>query len=117
MPMIDLYARKDLFPPGTDRQLAEQLAKAVIRAEGVTNPGPYTLNNTAAHIHRMEPEHVHTAATDSARTVHVQIITPTRRANARWPETTGQRGHRDRHANFGRSYTGNPDLGATHGGD
>ncbi|HEV2120494.1 MAG TPA: tautomerase family protein [Candidatus Bathyarchaeia archaeon] len=76
MPMIDVYARSDLFPPGSDRQLGEQLARAVIRAEGVTNPGPYTLNNTAAYIHRMDPKHVHTAATDSARTVRVQVITP-----------------------------------------
>ena len=76
MPMIDLYARADLFPPGTDRQLGEQLARAVIRAEGVKEPGPYTLNNTAAYIHRMDPHAVHTAATDSARTVRVQVITP-----------------------------------------
>ena len=76
MPMIDLYARADLFPPGTDRQLGEQLARAVIRAEGVKEPGPYTLNNTAAYIHRMDPHSVHTAATDQARTVRVQVITP-----------------------------------------
>lgn len=74
--MIDLYARSDLFPPGSDRILGEQLARAVIRAEGVTNPGPYTLNNTAAYIHRMDPSAVHTAATDQARTVRVQVITP-----------------------------------------
>ena len=76
MPMIDLYARSDLFPPGSDRMLGEQLARAVIRAEGVTNPGPYTLNNTAAYIHRMDPSAVHTAATDQARTVRVQVVTP-----------------------------------------
>ena len=76
MPMIDVYARADLFPAGTDRQLGEQLARAVIRAEGVKDPGPYTLNNTAAYIHRMDPHSVHTASTDSARTVRVQVITP-----------------------------------------
>ncbi len=76
MPMIDVYAREDLFPAGTDRQLGEQLARAVIRAEGVMDPGPYTLNNTAAYIHRMNPHAVHTASTDSARTVRVQVITP-----------------------------------------
>jgi phenylpyruvate tautomerase PptA (4-oxalocrotonate tautomerase family) len=76
MPMIDVYARADLFPAGTDRQLGEQLARAVIRAEGVKDPGPYTLNNTAAYIHRMDPHAVHTASTDSARTVRVQVITP-----------------------------------------
>ena len=76
MPMIDVYARADLFPPGSDRQLGEQLTRAILRAEGVANPGPYHLNNTAAYIHRMDPKTVHTASTDSARTVRVQVITP-----------------------------------------
>ena len=76
MPMIDVYARSDLFPQGSERQLGEQLARAVIRAEGVTNPGPYTLNNTAAYIHPMDPRCVQTAATDQARTVRVQVVTP-----------------------------------------
>jgi phenylpyruvate tautomerase PptA (4-oxalocrotonate tautomerase family) len=74
--MIDVYARADLFPSGTDRQLGEELTHAVLRAEGVAKPGPFHLNNTAAYIHRMNPETVHTAATDSARTVRVQVITP-----------------------------------------
>lgn len=76
MPMIDVYARRDLFPAGTDRQLGEELATAVLRAEGVAKPGPFHLNNTAAYIHRMDPNSVHTAATDQARTVRVQVITP-----------------------------------------
>src|SRR6266849_5567076 len=76
MPMIDVYAAADLFPLGTDRQLGEQLTKAVLRAEGVATPGPTHLNNTAAYIHRMDPHAVHTAATDSARTVRIQVITP-----------------------------------------
>ncbi|MCI4320457.1 MAG: tautomerase family protein [Thermoplasmata archaeon] len=76
MPMIDVYARADLFPAGTDRQLGEELTKAVLRAEGVATPGPFHLNNTAAYIHRMDPHAVHTAATDGPRTVRVQIITP-----------------------------------------
>jgi phenylpyruvate tautomerase PptA (4-oxalocrotonate tautomerase family) len=76
MPMIDVYAAADLFPEGTDRQLGEQLTMAVLRAEGVVVPGPFHLDNTAAYIHRMDPRTVHTAATDSARTVRVQIITP-----------------------------------------
>jgi phenylpyruvate tautomerase PptA (4-oxalocrotonate tautomerase family) len=49
---------------------------AVLRAEGVKTPGPFHLNNTAAYIHRMDPKTVHTAATPSARTVRVQVITP-----------------------------------------
>src|SRR6266850_8306817 len=76
MPMIDVYAASDLFPAGTDGQLGHDLTMAVLRAEGVKTPGPFHLNNTAAFIHRMEPHTVHTAATDSARTVRVQIITP-----------------------------------------
>jgi phenylpyruvate tautomerase PptA (4-oxalocrotonate tautomerase family) len=74
--MIDVYARADLFPSGSDRQLGEELTFAVLRAEGVAQPGPFHLNNTAAYIHRMDPKAVHTAATDSARTVRVQVITP-----------------------------------------
>lgn len=76
MPMIDVYARADLFPAGTDRQLGEALTAAVLRAEGVTNPGPIHLANTAAYIHRMDPVAVNTAATGAARTVRVQVITP-----------------------------------------
>ena len=75
-PMIDLYAREDLFPQGSDRTLAEELTLAVLRAEGVKAPGPFHLNNTAAYIHRLPPSAVHTAATDSAKTVRVQVITP-----------------------------------------
>src|SRR6266550_3096243 len=76
MPMIDVYAPADLFPPGSDGRLGHELTMAVLRAEGVSTPGPFHLNNTAAFIHRMDPHTVHTAATDSARTVRVQIITP-----------------------------------------
>ncbi len=74
--MIDVYAPADLFPEGTDGQLSHELTMAVLRAEGVATPGPFHLNNTAAFIHRMEPHAVHTAATDSARSVRVQVITP-----------------------------------------
>jgi phenylpyruvate tautomerase PptA (4-oxalocrotonate tautomerase family) len=76
MPMIDVYAAADLFPVGTDRQLAQELAAALLRAEGVTTPGPAHLNNTGAYIHRMPPSTVHTAGTDSARSVRVQVVTP-----------------------------------------
>jgi phenylpyruvate tautomerase PptA (4-oxalocrotonate tautomerase family) len=74
--MIDVYAAADMFPAGSDRKLAEELTAAVLRAEGVAQPGPYHLNNTAAYIHRMDPQTVHTAATGRARTVRVQVITP-----------------------------------------
>ena len=76
MPMIDVYAAADLFPAGSERALAEQLTHAVLRAEGVTSPGPLHLNNTAAYIHLLDPAAVHTAAGANPRTVRVQVITP-----------------------------------------
>lgn len=55
MPMIDVYAAKDLFPADTDYQLGEALALVILHAEGVATLGPFHLNNTAMYIHRMEP--------------------------------------------------------------
>ncbi len=74
--MIDVYLPSDLLPPGVDGQLGHELTMAVLRAEGVPTPGPFHLNNTACFIHRMEGHSIHTAATDSARVVRVQVITP-----------------------------------------
>ena len=34
MPMIDVYAPRDLFPDGVDREIAEGLTLALLRAEG-----------------------------------------------------------------------------------
>jgi phenylpyruvate tautomerase PptA (4-oxalocrotonate tautomerase family) len=76
MPMIDVYAPADLFPADADAELGRELTHAVLRAEGVSNPGPFHLDNTAAFIHRLDPKAVHTAATPAARTVRVQVITP-----------------------------------------
>ena len=76
MPMIDVYAASDLFPEGSDRTLAAELTAALLRAEGVATPQAAHLDNTGAYIHRMPPSTVHTAGTDAARTVRVQVITP-----------------------------------------
>jgi phenylpyruvate tautomerase PptA (4-oxalocrotonate tautomerase family) len=76
MPMIDVYAAADLFPAHADRQLAEELTLALLKAEGVESPGPTHLNNTGAYIHRMPPSAVNTAAAGAARTVRVQVLTP-----------------------------------------
>jgi phenylpyruvate tautomerase PptA (4-oxalocrotonate tautomerase family) len=76
MPMIDVYASADLFPADADRPLAEELTAALLRAEGVTQPGPTHLNNTGAYIHRMPASAVNTAASGNARTVRVQVLTP-----------------------------------------
>jgi phenylpyruvate tautomerase PptA (4-oxalocrotonate tautomerase family) len=75
MPAIDVYAPADLFPAGTDRALAQELTEALLRAEGAPLAAPY-LENTAAYIHRLPVESVHTAGTGTARTVRVQVITP-----------------------------------------
>ena len=112
MPMIDIYAPSDLFPTGSDRQLAQELTAALLRAEGVANPGPAHTNNTGAYVHRLPPGAVHTAATDSARTVRVQVITPPAALDARGPETVRQGGGGDRQQDLRRSHTGGPYLGA-----
>jgi phenylpyruvate tautomerase PptA (4-oxalocrotonate tautomerase family) len=75
MPMIDVYAPEDVFPADADSQLGNELTHAVLRAEGVTHPGPFHLDNTAAFIHRLPAASISTANTPSARTVRVQIIT------------------------------------------
>ncbi len=74
--MIDVYAPSDLFPDSVDREIAEDLTFALLRAEGVKHPAAVQLNNTAAYIHRLNPKAVHTAGTDSARTVRIQVLTP-----------------------------------------
>ena len=76
MPMTDLYAVADLFPAHADRQLAEELTLALLKAEGVEKPGATHLNNTGAYIHLMPPSAVNTAAAGAARTVRVQVLTP-----------------------------------------
>lgn len=76
MPMIDVYAAADLFPAAADRALAERLTIALLRAEGVTEPGPAHLDNTGAYLHRLPPGAVNTARSGAARTVRVQILTP-----------------------------------------
>ncbi|WP_100486621.1 tautomerase family protein [Sporolactobacillus pectinivorans] len=76
MPMIDLYAPKNLFPEGTERQLASELTLALLHAEGVQEPTPVHLNNTAVYIHKFEPELIHTAAEGAAKVVRIQVLTP-----------------------------------------
>src|ERR1700722_10287507 len=76
MPMIDVYAPADMFPASADEELGRELTHAVLRAEGVAQPGPFHLDNTAAFIHRLPASAISTANTPSSRTVRVQIITP-----------------------------------------
>src|SRR5258705_7509424 len=76
MPMIDVYAPGDLLPTGSDRRIGEALTRAVLRAEGVSAPGPFHLENTAAFIHRMDPAPVQTAAHAPPPTNRRPILTP-----------------------------------------
>lgn len=74
MPIIDVYAPADLFPEGTERALAEQVTAVALRAEGAPDPAPQALRDiTGFFLHRMPAESVHTASTDSARIVRVQL--------------------------------------------
>jgi pimeloyl-ACP methyl ester carboxylesterase len=70
------YAPGDLLPSGTDCRIGEELTRAVVRAEGVSAPSPFHLENTAAFIHRMDPATLQSAAHAVARAIRVQIITP-----------------------------------------
>ena len=76
MPMIDVYAPTTLFPGDADERLVDELTHAVLRAEGVAQPGAFHLDNTAAFIHRLPTSALGTAATPSASIVRVQIVTP-----------------------------------------
>jgi phenylpyruvate tautomerase PptA (4-oxalocrotonate tautomerase family) len=76
MPMIDVYAAADIFPVDADRRLAEELTAALLKAEGIVNPGPTHTNNTGAYVHRLPASAVNTAAEGNARTVRVQVLTP-----------------------------------------
>ncbi|HEV3057804.1 MAG TPA: hypothetical protein VGY48_06125 [Vicinamibacterales bacterium] len=76
MPMVDVHAAADLFPAQADRELAAELTAALLRAEGVINPGPTHTNNAAAYIHRLPPSAVNAAAQSNVRAVRVQVLTP-----------------------------------------
>jgi phenylpyruvate tautomerase PptA (4-oxalocrotonate tautomerase family) len=76
MPMIDVYVPTDLLPEGADAQLVTELTWAVLRAEGVSAPGAFHLDNTAAFVHRLPATATSTGSTTSARGVRVQIVTP-----------------------------------------
>ena len=76
MPMIDVYAPAGIFPADADEQLGTELTRAVLRAEGVAQPGPFHLDNTAAFIHRLPAESISTASTPGSPSVRVQIVTP-----------------------------------------
>jgi phenylpyruvate tautomerase PptA (4-oxalocrotonate tautomerase family) len=75
MPMIDVYAPEGLVPASSRRALAEQLTEALLAAEGQEVVEPYA-SNTAAYLHELPAWAVHTAATDQARVVRVEVLTP-----------------------------------------
>ena len=72
MPMIDVYAATGTF--ASKHQLAQDLARAVMRWEGVP-PIPLFLDNTAAFVHDLPPDAISNAAGES-NYVRVQVLTP-----------------------------------------
>ena len=72
MPMIDVYATAGMF--AQKRQLAQDLAKAVMRWEGVPEL-PLFLDNTAAFVHDLPDDAISNAAGNS-NYVRLQVLTP-----------------------------------------
>ena len=72
MPMIDVYAVAGTF--SDKHKLAQDLAKAVMKWEGVPPINLFT-KNTAAFIHDLPSEAISNAAGDS-NYVRVQVLTP-----------------------------------------
>jgi phenylpyruvate tautomerase PptA (4-oxalocrotonate tautomerase family) len=72
MPMIDVYASEGTF--GDKHTLAQNLAQAVMRWEGVPNI-PLFSDNTAAFIHDMPAEAISNAS-GASNYVRVQVLTP-----------------------------------------
>lgn len=78
MPMIDIYVPEGLVPASKKRELAKEMTLTLLKAEGVTKPGQVHLDNTAAYIHELPATDIHTAATDQAKVVRIQVLTPPR---------------------------------------
>ncbi len=76
MPMITVTIPEGLIPGAADTGLVRDLTHAVLRAEGVAQPGPFHLNNTAAFIHRLPVASLGTAAQQPAKIARIDIITP-----------------------------------------
>jgi phenylpyruvate tautomerase PptA (4-oxalocrotonate tautomerase family) len=72
MPMIDVYAAEGSFKD--TKQLAHDLAAAVMRWEGVP-PIDLFKDNTAAFIHQMPADAISNVSGDSNH-VRVQVLTP-----------------------------------------
>jgi phenylpyruvate tautomerase PptA (4-oxalocrotonate tautomerase family) len=74
--MIDIHIPASLSSAESDEALVRDLTHAVLRAEGVTMPTSFHLENTAAFVHRMPPSAVGTAARCPDDVVRVTITTP-----------------------------------------
>ena len=72
MPMIDVYAASGTFPD--TRQLAIDLATAVMTVEGVPDISMFR-QNTAAFIHQLDTDRISNVDGDS-NYVRVQVLTP-----------------------------------------
>ena len=75
MPMIDVHLPEGVIPVDSHAELAERLTHALLRWEGNPVAPPYS-EHTAAFVHRLPRNAVHTAARPEAAAVRVQVITP-----------------------------------------
>jgi hypothetical protein len=115
MPMIDVYAAADLFPAHADRDLAAELVGALLRAEGMMNPGPTHTNNTAAYI--PSPFAFRRQYGGARQRAHPSRPGPdaSRHAVSRGAEAARRRPDADRCTDRGRPEPGRQNLGAPHG--
>jgi hypothetical protein len=85
MPVINVYAPEGVFKPGSERALGEELNKAVLRAEGVSQPTAFQLDNRAAFLHILPTSRLQAAASSGALAVRLNAAA----ANLGSPEGSG----------------------------
>src|SRR2546421_11979370 len=113
MPMIDLYAVADLFPAHADRQLAEELTLALLKAEGVESRADALEQHGCVH-----PSHA--AERGEHRRGWCGANRPRAGADAAWcaparrTEAARRRDHPDRLEGLRRPDAGGPHLGAAY---
>src|ERR1700676_5068448 len=108
MPMIDVFATTGTF--ASKHKLAQDLAKAVMRWEGVPTI-PLFLDNTAAFVHELPRDAISNATGDS-NYVRVKVLTPVNVLDRDKQLRCRQGVDRDRHGRGRRSCVGHADLGA-----
>ena len=68
MPMVDVHAETNTFSADVIPELGRELTHAILRAEGVTKPRPFHLNNTTFFAHITKNDKVRTSNLDRRTT-------------------------------------------------